>query len=295
MLIKKSFSALMASAMALVLLLSACDMTMVHVTDPSEPSEPEQTGRIVEPHTEASTSSAGTAPLTTSDTEETPNTSTEQTTEAPERSEPTGPQYAARPEASAAKDPTYFADALFIGDSRTQGLMLYGTLYDANFVYNKGYNVGVFFKDVIKIGSAQQTGAAYVQSNAGNFKDVYIGFGINETGWPLTGFINTYREIVRFVKQHQAQANIYIMAILPVANSLDDHAYSNNKTIREFNLAMDQMADEENVYFLDASSVVAGNDGALPADASPDGIHFDRTYTMLWQEYIQTHVAPPKN
>ncbi len=197
-----------------------------------------------------------------------------------------------QPPESAAKDPAYFKDALFIGDSRTQGLMLYGTLYDATFIYNKGYNVGQYFDEVVNTGTSKMTGAAYVQSQSGNFNDVYLGFGINETGWPLGNFISYYRSVVQHVKSYHAGASIYVMAILPVEASQDGNTYLNNKVIKTFNEAIAKMTVEEGVYFLDATPAVAGPDGAIPAGSTPDGVHFDRDYVEKWQAYIQTHVAP---
>ncbi len=265
------------------------------VVDPSEGTTPEVTGTTLAGGTDeslpASESESEPEPGETTD-DLTGETSEEQAAETTPEATDLPAVQANEPPLSDLKEPAYFQDALFIGDSRTQGLMLYGTLYDAEFIYNKGYNVGQYFDTPASTGAGQMTGASFIRQHAGLYKDVYIGFGINETGWPLGNFIEYYRRVVQDIKANQSNAAIYVMSVLPVEASQDSHAYINNRVIREVNRAVAQMTLEEDVYFLDATPAVAGPDGAIPAGATPDGIHFDRDYVMKWQEYIQTHVAP---
>lgn len=192
------------------------------------------------------------------------------------------------------KDPAYFADSLFIGDSRIQGLMLYGELYDANFIYGKGLNIGQYYKKQLDIDGGG-TAAELVAKNKGRYREVYIAFGINETGWPIDNFIDCYRDVVQDVMKKQPQANVYVQAILPVAHSQDNNQYVNNKVIRQFNARIEDMAQQLGVYYLDPTPAIAMEDGALPEDAATDGIHFGRSFVMKWQEYIQTHVVPAKS
>lgn len=234
--------------------------------------------------TEAS-SAAATSTSTTAVPTPLPTTLAPATTAAPQ---------GGRPALAGKKDSSYFADALFIGDSRTEGLLLYGTLYDADFIYNKGYNVGLYFSEAIKIGKETQTAADYLEARQGRYRDVYIGFGINETGWELDNFIAVYTRVVKHVMNTQEQANIYLQAILPVAKSLDGNTYVNNTMIRRFNAAIEKLADNLGIYYLDAGEAVSQADGSLPEGVAFDGIHYDRAYVAKWQDYIQTHVAPPK-
>lgn len=196
--------------------------------------------------------------------------------------------------AKEAKPESYFADALFIGDSRTQSLMLYGTLYDADFVSTRGYNTPQYFSEVISINGTETTGTDFVGSKQNAYKDVYLMLGTNELGYDLGVFIENYRAVIKDVKAKQANANIYLNAILPVTKSKDDTNDVwgvKNSNIIIFNKELRKLADEEGIYFLDASSVIANEAGYLPEEISPDGVHFDKSTVDKWQSFIQTHVA----
>lgn len=186
-----------------------------------------------------------------------------------------------------------FKDSLFIGGSRIQGLMLYGRLFDAGYIYGKGFNVGRYYDTDLGI-EGGGTAAQLVARNAGKFKHIYLAFGINECGWPLPNFINAYTGVVRHVMENNPQAIIYVQAILPTTAKQESSPYFNNANLRKFNQAIAQMTADLGVYYLDPTSALAGADGRLPAEASPDGIHFNKSYVLKWQNYIQTHVAPGK-
>lgn len=265
----------------------------------ARPSAPAETQGTQPPAATAATSAAAAtaAPVTAAPAAETTAAPAAQT-EAPAPPQETGTQAQAQPVSvippeSEPKDPSYFASSLFIGDSRTQGLMLYGELYDAYYIYGKGMNVGDYFTKDLGIDGGG-TAAQIVLEHKGQYKDIYLGFGINECGWPLDGFIETYTGVIQHVKDLNPQANIYVQAILPVAASQNSDPYVNNTNIKRFNAAIEQMAVNLGIYYLDATPAVAGPDGCIPEDASPDGIHYDHAYVMKWQYFIQTHVAPPK-
>lgn len=200
-------------------------------------------------------------------------------------------EYRNEPPESEPMDPSYFADALFFGDSRVEGLMLYGTLHDADYIFEKGLNVGNYYEKAIPLDGSDQTVASYIAAQAGRYKDIYLALGINETGWPLEGFINTYRGVIQDVKKHNPNASIYLQSILPVEKRQDSAQYANNKNIQRFNEALATLSLEENLYFIDPSPVLVDASGAVPDGKSGDGVHYNREYVMKWQEYIQSHVA----
>lgn len=189
------------------------------------------------------------------------------------------------------KDSSYFSTAIFIGDSRVEGLMLYGSLYDADYIYEKGLSIFKYFEHEFPINGKKQTAAAYMESKAGAFKDIYIALGLNESGYPLDSFISRYRKLVEHIKKHHADANIYVHALLPVAASLDSHSYINNKNLQKFNAALAKLSLDLGVFYIDPSPSLVDENGAIPEGVSYDGIHYDKVYVDKWQEYLQTHVA----
>lgn len=287
-------------ALALTVLLVACDVPKVKQVEESTPQAAENSSSESSEETSASTSNPDTKESSSKDSEkdseETEESKEADNTEVSNQGESVdgnGDSLTTVPETEA-KPESYFADALFIGDSRTQSLMLYGSLYDADFISTRGYNAPQYFSEVISINGTETTGTDFVSSKENSYNNVYLMLGTNELGYDLGVFIENYRAVIKDVKAKQANANIYLNAILPVTKSKDDtnDAWGvKNSNIVIFNKALRQLADEEGIYFLDASAAIANELGYLPEDISPDGVHFDKSTVDKWQKYIQTHIA----
>ncbi|MEF9920483.1 GDSL-type esterase/lipase family protein [Anaerorhabdus sp.] len=192
-------------------------------------------------------------------------------------------------------DNSYFDDAVFIGDSRTEGLILNTELSNAVSYTHKGLMVNtVFTKPIInKNGDKLTVMEALKQTE---FSKVYLMLGINETGWPYNDiFIEKYAKIIDSIKDINSNAIIYIQEILPVTNSVSSsHEYIKNEKINEFNELIRKMANEKGVYYLDVSNAVSLDDGSLPEDAAYDGIHLKKEYCEKWLNYLKTHTITRK-
>ena len=213
------------------------------------------------------------------------------------RTEPTRPQTpppvveGAVVPSSAPVDSAYFRDAAFIGDSRTEGLMLYTGL-DATFYTAKGLMVNTFFtKPVIRQGEEKLTIPQAMEKQT--FGKVYIMLGVNELGWAYSSvFKKTYGDLIDKVRELQPGAVIYIQSILPVTRekSQADAIYNNTK-IKEYNDLLLELAREKQVCYLNVQESVGLDNGALPKEASTDGIHLDKPYCLKWLDYLKTHTA----
>lgn len=193
---------------------------------------------------------------------------------------------------SPAVDSSYFDDAVFIGDSRTEGMITATGLYNTKAFTHKGLTVDTAFKDlVVCIDDKYYTVADAL--NYTSFNKVYIMLGINETGWIYSSkFIEGYGRIIDAVRAANPDATIYIQEILPVSNSVSStHDYIKNSKIDEYNQLLQQLAAEKQVYFIDTASAVAAEDGSLPEDAAVDGIHMKNSYCQKWLDYLMTHTV----
>ena len=203
-----------------------------------------------------------------------------------------GYDYARPVPQSPAVDSSYFDDAVFIGDSRTEGMITATGLYNAKAFTHKGLTVDTAFKDLV----VEIDGQYYTVVDALNytsFNKVYIMLGINETGWIYSSkFIEGYGRIIDAVRAANPDAAIYIQEILPVSNSVSStHDYIKNSKIDEYNHLLQQLAAEKQVYFIDTASAVAAEDGSLPEDAAVDGIHMKNSYCQKWLDYLMTHTV----
>jgi lysophospholipase L1-like esterase len=212
------------------------------------------------------------------------------------------PQAAAvsrRPEASSSRKPEqpssvpapkgWFADALFIGDSRTEGLRNYDGLSGATYYAVKGLMVNTVYtrSEIPEDGTKKTVMAAQA---AHPFGKIYVMLGVNELGWSsMQSFVSDYKKMVADLKKDHPKARVYLQAIFPVSaqKSADSSIYKNDK-IASYNRAIQKIADQENVVYLDTAQAVSAN-GVLPDDASTDGVHLNAEYCAKWCGYLKTH------
>lgn len=188
---------------------------------------------------------------------------------------------------------SYLNDAVFIGDSRMQGLQLGTGLTNATFLAERGLSVDKLEDTAIFPLPSGGTGTVYQVLQEQSFGKAYLMFGVNELGWIYPEvFIEDFREIVQQIKALQPNIVIYVNAILPVtaSKSSDGDVYTNEK-INAWNPMLRQMAEEEGCIFLDAGEVMRDETGALPEEAATDGVHLTAEYCQKWLAYILDHKA----
>ena len=186
----------------------------------------------------------------------------------------------------------YFNDAVFIGDSRTDGLLLYSGIKGATGLSYKGLMVSELEDKKVKFTVSGITDTVMGALGKAAYGKVYIMLGVNELGWYNDQkFYETYTQEVQRVKELQPGAVIYLQSILPVTRAeSDNHAYFTNENIVRYNGLIAQVAEEQQVFYLDVASALMEEDGALPEESSTDGIHLKKAYYKVWYEYLQTHV-----
>ena len=192
-------------------------------------------------------------------------------------------------------DNTYFDDAVFIGDSRTEGLILYTGLSNATVYANQGLMVDtVFTSPVIQMDGQRLSVVEALKRTA--FKKVYIALGINETGWAYESiFIDKYQKLIQEIQAINPQAILYIQEIMPVtAQTSQTHSYVKNDKIQRYNELLAKLAEEMGVYYIDTGAAVADDSGCLPEDAAIDGIHLKKPYCDKWLDYLKTHTVQPE-
>ena len=196
---------------------------------------------------------------------------------------------------SSAVSLSWFDDAVFMGDSRSVGLVAYTGL--TNSTTAKDYtkvSLTIFGYDSKAVTTVD--GVACTTSQAlrkVSFSKVYIAFGMNECGYSKSSFISKYREVIRDIKSINPSAKIYVEDILPVtATKSANSDVFNNPRINEYNQALMQLAQEEGVYFLAVSENMKTSSGTLPSDeAAKDGLHFGGSLCRIWLYYLRTHTG----
>ena len=96
----------------------------------------------------------------------------------------------------------YFSDALFIGDSRTDGLRLYSGIKGADFYCYKGLTIfEMDSKEVIELEGGKYT-VVDALARGKQYKKIYISLGINELGYYNDdAFHNTFASFLEKVRE----------------------------------------------------------------------------------------------
>lgn len=227
--------------------------------------------------------------------------------EEPEPVQPEEPKATAEPESpeeydfsspvpeSSPVENSYFDDAVFIGDSRTQGLINNTGLYNAASYVHVGLTVETVFTELLEEHDGVWM-SAIDSLNYRNFSKVYLMFGVNEAGWAYSNvFRDDYARIIDAIRAINPEALIYVQGIIPVSEYVSStHRYIKNPKLESYNQLLREMCGEKQVYYIDTGAAVAGDDGCLPSDAATDGIHLNKKYCQMWLDYLKTHTVLPE-
>ena len=258
---------------AVVVLLAAM-MTVLTTAGPRGAAADSPLGSLAEPAAESTAPAARPVPA---ETEKVP----------PETDDPPEP-FAPVPEGGPVED-TYFEDAAFLGDSRTEGFHLYSGLKAGAYYYSVGATVeSVFSKKVeTPVGKMPLLDAMAEE----DFGKIYVMLGVNELGWSKTEtFHDQYAKVIDRLSSDHPDAEIILQSILPVsAKQEKKKTYVNNGRIAAYNEVIFQLAEEKDCALVDAAEAVTDENGCLRAAWSPDGVHLNIKGCQAWLEYLRTH------
>lgn len=191
-------------------------------------------------------------------------------------------------------DDSFFDDAVFLGDSRTEGLHLFGGLKHGTYYHANGMNVFRVDNEDYKI--AEVDGQKYTLVGAlgkRSYRSVYIMIGVNELGYPAENYEQGLAEFVDKVLAAQPEAVVYLQIMPPLNDSLCRRNkladYITNANLAKFNEAIVRVAAEKKVVLLNTAEVYTGEDGQLPAELANDGCHFAYGAYKLWADYLRNH------
>lgn len=185
----------------------------------------------------------------------------------------------------------FMKDSLFIGDSRTVGLMEYANLSDADFFCNVGMSVYNINKKPVSVPNVGKVTFTELISNK-KYGRIYIMLGVNEVGYETKTTLSKYSELISLIKQNQPDAAVFIEANLHVAKSRSDSDKTvNNAAIDKLNTELKKLADGKTVFYLDANTVFDDGAGNLAADKTEDGTHLYAKYYAEWGRWIVSQTA----
>ncbi len=187
----------------------------------------------------------------------------------------------------------YFDTVTFVGDSLTQGFQIYEQGI-ANATYCAYIGVG---PRQMYDGSIQrrQDGEQEVPLEAlASYapRNVYIQLGANAmVSMDDASLLAYYQEMLNaFRATLSPDTNYYIQSLTPVRP--DNDPEFDIARIQSLNNQLAVLAFQNNVYFIDLTEALGGDDGYLREEyAAGDGYHLSPTGYGVWVDYLVTHTA----
>ncbi len=190
-------------------------------------------------------------------------------------------------------DDDTFSNAVFIGDSRTEGFQYWGGIKSGTFYWKRGMSVFSVNSSKFTFNVDGQKVTLVGALDKRQYDKVYIMLGINELGYSAERYEQGLGSLVDEVLDKQPNAVIYLQTLAPVNDALArEHlgAVFNNAKVNAFNEAIVRVAESKRVVLLDTGSIYRDGDGQLPYNMSSDGCHFASSGYAGWGEYLRTHV-----
>ena len=209
---------------------------------------------------------------------DTSTSSTESTQTATESSEPELPNNS-------------IGKALFIGDSRTVGLMEYAGIENADFFCTVGMSVYNIHEKPVSVPNVGKVTLTELLQNK-KYDKIYIMLGINEVGYEFSSTVDAYSELLDLLQNSQPDAKIFIQANLHVTQSRSDgDKVVNNPAIDGLNSELSKLADGKTKFYLDANILFDDANGSMSADKTEDGVHLYAQYYADWAQWIIRQTA----
>ena len=182
---------------------------------------------------------------------------------------------------------SFFDHTLFIGDSKTDGLRMWGRLGQAQYFCGTNYSVyNIFEKRSSDEAFRNATLDSVLASN--EYDQIYILLGYNECGYPYESLMDQFRYVISRVHKAQPKARIILHGIMHAsAHTASVYSYYTVENIEAVNDGLRQLAEEnEGIWYVDCNAPFCDADGYLLGEVSADGEHLTPDYTAQWAREI---------
>lgn len=174
---------------------------------------------------------------------------------------------------SSMKKQARLSTGVFIGDSITEGLGIYGYVPVERLIAKKGLTVEQASKKMKKIKKM-------------NSNYIYLLLGTNDLNYKnktIKGIKKEYEKFVKKIHKNLPEAHIYIESVFPVTAEFEKHSKITNKRIDKFNLKLQGIAQEfEYVTYVDIANGLKNKKGKLKKSYSADGYHLTLKGYDIW-------------
>ncbi len=192
-------------------------------------------------------------------------------------------------------DASWFKNTLFIGDSRTDGLRLYGKIKGADFFCGTSATVRKLAANKYTVNGESILLVDLLAKK--KYDKIYLMVGINELGGHIPSITADYKKLVNKIRQLQPDALIFVQANMYLTKARSDkNIYKlNNANVDKFNTEIAKLADWEKTFYIDMNEYFGDGNGNLSSTYCTDGVHLLAKYYKEWASWILTKTVPDKN
>lgn len=189
------------------------------------------------------------------------------------------------PERAEAVYDSHFDRSCMIGNSLVEGFFMWSGVTNMRYIYGTGAVVNNV------LGTLDLS--PLTLNDPDYYQDIYLMFGLNEVGTDVNSFVQSYKTLLEYVREHQTKANIYVISVTPVTQEVDadPNEVQSMERINSFNSALKQLCADNNCWYLDIYSMLVDEYGYLSSDYAfaGDGKHFEKSGYVAWANYMKTH------
>lgn len=180
--------------------------------------------------------------------------------------------------------------ALFIGDSRTEGLRIYTKEYTgtADFFSATSSSVSGIINKGARV-EVEGVGNVTISEllDQKRYDKVYIMLGINEAGNGASVIAQNTKKLIDLIQQKQPGTVVFIMANLYVsAGYSSSRPVFRTANMSAINAAQGALANGTNIFYLDANPMFVDANGDLSTAYSSDGCHLNKASCKQFAAWI---------
>jgi len=186
-------------------------------------------------------------------------------------------------------DDSYFADAVFIGDSRMEGFRNTSGITQGTFLTSVGMTL-TSIGDT-KVNTSDGSITVYQGLSGRQYGKIYLMLGTNDLGYyDWDDFLDTAEYVLDQFHRLQPGAVIYICNVIYVEEDKITTDYVNNENVIKVNGYLLQACEDlDYCWFLNLNEVFSNGYQSLIEDASSDGVHLYEKYSKMMLSYLKSH------
>ena len=162
----------------------------------------------------------------------------------------------------------FFKNDIFLGDSQSEGLNLYGFLNDSSVVAKKGQNLNGAINNVSTIKNLAP-------------QNIYILFGLNDLiiFRDLSQLETAYENLILKLKEEVPDATIHVNSMLQARNdAISKQPLLSIQRNIDGNKLIEQMCEDNDVEYIDITYIFKEN----PSLYEADGMHCKAAFYKVW-------------